>query len=339
MTRDRRTWPRRLSFPRLSLPRLGGIALALAGVALANHLVARRSERRHPPLGRFIAVEGLRLHVLDQGDPKGSPVVLLHGNGASVEDFTSSGLPEALAAAGHRVLVFDRPGFGHSDRPGRGCGARAQARLIRQALRQLGLLRPVLVGHSWGCLVALAMALDQPEETGALVLLSGYFRPSLRLDVPLVALAATPLLGGLLRHTIGQPLGWLLGRWLIRQSFAPQPVTAEFERRFPLALAIRPSQFGASAADTATMLPDALGLLRRVGTLDLPVRIVAGAADQVLDTRYHSGILHRRLAGSRLRIVPGAGHMIHHVAPQAVLDAVREAAAAAQAAGPEASSR
>jgi pimeloyl-ACP methyl ester carboxylesterase len=333
MTQGRRGWPR------LPFPMLGGIALALAGAALANHLIARRSERRHPPLGRFIAVEGLRLHVLDLGDPKGSPVVLLHGNGASVEDFTSSGLPEALAAAGHRVLVFDRPGFGHSERPGQGCGARAQSRLIRQALRQLGLPRPVLVGHSWGCLVALAMALDQPEETGALVLLAGYFRPSLRLDVPLVALAALPLLGGLLRHTIAQPLGWLLGRWLVRQSFAPQPVSAEFEKRFPLALAMRPSQFGASAADTATMMPDALGLLRRAGTLDLPVQIVAGAADQVLDTRYHSGTLHRRVAGSRLWIVPGAGHMIHHVAPQEVLDAIRDAAAAAQAARPEVSSR
>jgi len=40
----------------------------------------------------------------------------LHGNGSMIEDFESSGLID-LAAENHRVIVFDRPGFGHSDRP------------------------------------------------------------------------------------------------------------------------------------------------------------------------------------------------------------------------------
>ena len=92
-------------------------AIGLTAAVAANHLVARRTERRHPPAGKFIEIGGVRLHYLDHGpDNDATPIVLLHGNGATADDFAITGLVEALAAE-HRVIVFDRPGFGHSTRP------------------------------------------------------------------------------------------------------------------------------------------------------------------------------------------------------------------------------
>jgi pimeloyl-ACP methyl ester carboxylesterase len=100
-------------------------------------------------------------------------------------------------------VAFDRPGYGYSDRPaGKLWTAAAQAHLLRRAFAELGLERPVVVGHSWGTLVALALALDHPDAVGGLVLISGYYKPTARLDVPLAALAAIPVLGDVLRHTI-----------------------------------------------------------------------------------------------------------------------------------------
>jgi pimeloyl-ACP methyl ester carboxylesterase len=87
----------------------------------------------------------------------------------------------------YRVIIFDRPGFGHSERPrGRVWTAAEQAELLHKALLQLGVERPVVVGHSWGTLVALALAVRHLADIAGLALLSGYYFWTLRPDVVLV---------------------------------------------------------------------------------------------------------------------------------------------------------
>ena len=101
------------------------------------------------------------------------------------------------------MVAFDRPGFGYSERPrDRSWTPTAQARLLRRACRRLGVERPVVVGHSWATLVALAWALQAPQEVAGLVLASGYYYPSRRLDVALVTPGAVPLLGDVLNHRL-----------------------------------------------------------------------------------------------------------------------------------------
>ena len=69
-------------------------AAVLAGLALVNHAAARRAERRHPPRGHFIEVDGVRLHYTDRG--KGAPILLLHGNAVSGDDYDTSGISARL---------------------------------------------------------------------------------------------------------------------------------------------------------------------------------------------------------------------------------------------------
>jgi len=103
-------------------------AVAAAVLALGNYLVARRTERRHPPEGSFIVVDGVRLHYSDRG--QGSPILLIHGNAVTGADWNTSGVADLLLAK-HRVIIFDRPGFGYSDRPrGRTWTAARQAELL-----------------------------------------------------------------------------------------------------------------------------------------------------------------------------------------------------------------
>src|SRR5690242_17317337 len=124
------------------------IALAGSAAAMAawNIYQARKAERRHPPTGRLLTIEGVRLHYLERGE--GPPVVLLHGNGMTSEDFELSGVL-GLAAQNHRVIAFDRPGFGYSGRP-RGVvwTAARQARLLREAVAAIVLEPAVVIGHS-----------------------------------------------------------------------------------------------------------------------------------------------------------------------------------------------
>jgi len=77
-----------------------------------------------------------------------------------IEDFQSSGLID-LAAKKYRVIAIDRPGFGHSDRPRSTVWTpEAQGDLIAAALKGIGVPRAIVLGHSWGTLVAVALALN-----------------------------------------------------------------------------------------------------------------------------------------------------------------------------------
>src|SRR5919199_515382 len=123
------------------------VTVIFAALALVNHAVARLVERRHPPAGTFIEVDGVRLHYSDRGT--GRPILLLHGNAVTGDDYNTSGVAERLVGR-RRVIIFDRPGFGYSERPrGRSWTATQQAELLHEALRRLGVERPVVVGHSW----------------------------------------------------------------------------------------------------------------------------------------------------------------------------------------------
>ena len=105
-------------------------AFAAGALAIGNHLVARRAERRHPPEGSFTVVDGVRLHYSDRG--RGSPIVLIHGNMVTGDDYNTSGLADLLLRH-HRVIIFDRPGFGYSERPRGAWTANKQADLLHKS--------------------------------------------------------------------------------------------------------------------------------------------------------------------------------------------------------------
>jgi pimeloyl-ACP methyl ester carboxylesterase len=304
-------------------------AAALAAAALLNRAAARRAERDNPPRGRFVAAGGTGLHYLEAGRSDGPPVVLLHGNAVRAEDWAASGVFDLLAAR-HRVVAFDRPGYGYSERPrDRLWTAGAQAAALAEAFARLGIERPVVVGHSWGTLVGLALGLDHPGAVSGLVLVSGYYFPTARADVLLAAPPAVPVVGDVLRHTVSPLLGRLTAPGMIRTMFAPAPVPPAFAEAVPVPMMLRPSQIGASAQDGALMIPEAVGFGERYpGLRRLPVAIVAGAEDRVVDVGRHSVRLHEALPHSDLHVLPGLGHMVHHGAPELLADAIAEVAAA-----------
>jgi pimeloyl-ACP methyl ester carboxylesterase len=300
--------------------------LALAAAAAYVRLRARRAEREHPPSGRFVEVDGVRLHYVERG--QGQPVLLLHGNVVTLDDYRLSGVLE-LAAERYRVIAFDRPGFGYSERPkGRRWTAAAQARLLHRALAQLGVESPVVVGHSWGTLVALALAQQEPRYVKSLVLLSGYYYPTLRPDVPLQSSLALPVVGTLMRHTVSPLLGRLLWSPSRKAMFSPAQPSPRFYD-YPVWMSLRPSQLRASAEDAALMVPAASSLSAHYRELEMPVLVVAGDGDRIAWPDKHSRRLHQELPQSQLRLIPDAGHMVHYLAPREVMAAI-DAAAGAQ---------
>jgi pimeloyl-ACP methyl ester carboxylesterase len=297
---------------------------ALALAAVYNRHRADEAERDNPPAGRFVEINGVRLHYVERGT--GEPLVLLHGNGSMVQDFESSGLLD-MAAQKYRVIAFDRPGFGHSERPRSTVWTpQAQADLIHAALTKIGVTRAIVLGHSWGASVAVALAQKHPQAVAGLVLASGYYYPSARADVVFASGPAVPVAGDVMRYTLAPILGRAMWPLVLRKIFGPAPTPRKFAG-FPKEMALRPSQIRATAAESALMIPNAFRMQGDYADLKMPVVIVSGDDDRLIDVD-QSARLHEEIAQSSFHRVRGAGHMVHQSAPGAIMAAIDEAAAA-----------
>jgi pimeloyl-ACP methyl ester carboxylesterase len=160
-------------------------------------------------------------------DGGGAPVVLIHGNAVTFGDWQLSGVG-AKAKQRYRVIAFDRPGFGYSQRPRLKLWTPgAQADLIHQALVSLGVTRAIIVGHSFGALVAVALAIRYPSLVQGLVAASGYYFPTFRLDALMVAPQALPVVGDLFRYTLSP----LMGRVFASKSSSSRRPSAASRRK------------------------------------------------------------------------------------------------------------
>jgi pimeloyl-ACP methyl ester carboxylesterase len=303
--------------------------LAAAGLAASSLYVQakrRSTERHNPPTGKFVDVDGVRLHYLERGE--GPALVLLHGNVFYAADFEVSGLLDR-AAEDYHVIAFDRPGFGYSDRPSSTTWTpEEQGSLVRKALHALNIERPLVVGHSWGTMVALAMALDFPEYVRGIGLISGYYYPTARIDAPLAAIQATPVLGHVLRYTVAPLQGRMAWPLLVKGMFSPAPTPERF-KRLPVWMTLRPSQLRASGAEGGLMVPAASRLSQRYAELTLPIAVIAGDGDKVAFPDSHARRLHTELPHSELVMQPGVGHMAHYGDQNAVMAAINRLQAAA----------
>ena len=276
--------------------------------------------RAPAPPGGFVAAAGVRLHFVRRGE--GPPVVYLHGAKGSVYDFLLS--IGDRAASRYTAVAFDRPGSGFSDRDGPGGGApRAQAAVLRAAAAALGLERPVLVGHSLGAAVALAWALDAPDEVAAVVTLGGYVLP---LGGPprwahALTRSRTALrtLGAFARSRAGRPLV----EAAVRRAFSPGAPPAEYLRIAPQ-LALDDARLANDGRERDEAEAGLQALAPRYPGLAVPLIIVVGAGDRIVPPET-SVRLHGMVPGAELVSLAGAGHMPQFTAPDAVLAAVDRA--------------
>lgn len=177
--------------------------------------------------------------------------------------------------------------------------------------------------------MSLSFAVRFRADTAGLVLLSGYYFTTLRIDALLVAFGAIPIFGDILRYTISPAFGRLTMPLMKRMMFAPSAMTARFKAEYSTAMALRPSQIRATVVDGAFMVPSAANLRPHYSELAMPVVVMAGEGDKVV-SYHHAKRLHVAIQGSALQIVPGVGHMVHHVATPQVVQAIVQMIAVSQ---------
>ncbi len=317
----------------MTLPKLAasllGLALLVAGIAGVTlwRASAREAaaEAAYPPEGQLLTVEGQQVHAVVRGE--GPDLVLIHGSSGSVRDFTFGLLPEL--AERYRVIAIDRPGLGYTEDHPESEDIVVQARLMQATAATLGAERPIVLGQSYGGAVALAWAVYFPHTLAALVPvaapshewgtpLSTYYKV---LSHPLGQVFAVPLLTAFVpKSTVMEA---------VEEVFAPQASPDGYAAHFGPGLTLRRESLRANARQRAALEPQIIEMSDRYGSLDIPIEIVHGTADDTVSPRIHSERLVQDAPDANLTLLPGIGHMPHQVATEAVIAAIDRAAARA----------
>lgn len=243
------------------------------------------------------------MHFLEQG--AGRPVVMIHGLGGQLRNFTYA-LAERLGDK--RLVMVDRPGSGYSR--GGPMGIAGQAAAVAALIGRLGLERPLVVGHSLGGAVALALALDHPGSVGALALIAPLTQVQPEIPAALEGFTRLPTAARLpFAWTLGTPMAKLTARGTLQAIFAPEPVPADMPVRGGALLASRPGNIDAASYELGHMNADLATMVPRYPTLNLPVGILYARGDKVLDPALHGERTAAAIPGARLEWMEG-GHMV-----------------------------
>jgi 3-oxoadipate enol-lactonase len=239
----------------------------------------------------------------------GEPLLLVHGLGYARWGWEP--VVDALAQA-HEVVLFDNRGIGESDAP---VGPYTVSDMAEDAVAVLdaaGLERAHVLGTSLGGMIALQVALDEPERVDKLVLA-----------------CATP--GGAGAAPMPERTVRLLGeaqtlpaevalRRFVENAFGPDPDPAQIQRilKHRISTAQAPAAWAAQAAAGA-----AFDVWERLAEIRARTLVLTGDQDAVVDPT-NSELLAARIPEARLEVFPGGGHLFFWEQPTQFVDTVKE---------------
>ncbi len=295
--------------------------VALAGIAAVALTKGGSSTKHIVEEARTVDLGPDRsLHAVTAGT--GPEIVLVHGAFATHRDWLDG--PFASLAELGRVTAIDRPGHGLSRRPRFEAGPRAHAAHIREGLRALEVVRPILVAHSFGALSALSFAEQFPREVAGLVLVAPLAFPEFRpLEHTLFAPRALPIVGPF-RAEIGRALDRLMLEAHHRIMFSPDKPPDTWKANYPWDQIVSSAAIIANGEDFCAVHPWRLDSYVDLDSVRTPVHVLSGAADLIIEDLRHGRILAERLPDAAVTRLDGVGHMLHHTRPDALVSAVRE---------------
>ncbi len=308
----------------------GAIIAAVLAVALhfvfATRRIARQARLLVPPPGKFINVDGNRIHYVDRG--QGPPILFVHGLGGTQFHFLPlfPGLEKDF-----RLIAVDRAGSGYSTRRGlTPASPREQAEFIARFIDVMELDRPLLVGHSLGGAISLATALDFPREISGLALISPL---SHREDgvapefAPL--LIPSPFRRRLIANTVAVPASIKQAPATLAYVFGPQEPPADYAIAGGAMSVLTPEHFFATSTDFVTLGAAMAAQQERYGEIALPVGVIYGTADRVLNWERHGRSLVGKIRDLDFEPLEGIGHMPQYAETDRVEAFIRRIAARA----------
>src|SRR5262249_9908115 len=284
--------------------------LSLVATLLVNAVWGSRRPKPPAP-GKFVEVAGRRIHYTER-DGTGVPVLFLHGMPGTHLDFE----PVLALMGDARAIAIDRPGYGWSE--GGPLTFQEQIDMVPAFLEALNIDRAVLVGHSFGGLLAIGVARKHADVVGSMVLVapsggglrSGPFRLAAARLVTIMQLPGV-------RHAMALTVGGLIRRVSaeidLRFAFAPDPPDTGYRARLH-ELTLPDDNREAMARDRLSYNANIAWIDTQTPLIDVPSITVLATGDRPIPIRHG-----RQLAGSlphNRTIELEGGHMIPYVSPE-----------------------
>lgn len=315
---------------------IGLIIFLLLGF-LASRALVKRILAKHRPAGDFIQVDyagrKVRLHYLDSlandsDEEQLKPtLILIHGATGNIHDFKASIYDEL--AEKYRVIAFDRPGLGFSERPRYGesrewCSPREQMKLIRNAVLAMGIQKPFILGHSLAGPIVLDYMMDFGDELAGAVLLSPVSHPWPNGVTWYNYLDMFPVLRELLAYTWLPVIGYFNVDSGLKTLFHPEAVPKDYREKTVLDLFFRPRVMLDNFRDQHLLCEYVALAGRGYRRISTPVQIITGTNDDVVSSWLHSEKLSHELQQVQWLDIPDLGHSPHHSRTDIVVRQINE---------------
>ena len=279
-----------------------------------------RIEARYPPLGQMVEVNGKHVQAYVTGS--GPDLVMIHGSSANMRDLIIA-LEDTLAPH-FRVIIFDRPGLGYSDRlSAKGDTFIDQAMILRDAAKKLGADKPIVLGHSLGGIVSMAWATHAPDDLSALALISPVVMPFETPTSTYYKMNKHPIIGPYINHFIGAFHYEDAIQNGLNEVFAPDPPPAGYREKMGVELVLRPKTVQNNARQRNQIHAQIRALEADYDNVRVPIEILHGDLDTTVSLKIHAEGLKNRIDDVNVTIWQDQGHMPHHFKQADILDAVQ----------------
>jgi pimeloyl-ACP methyl ester carboxylesterase len=286
-----------------------GVAGGLIVLLLLNAVVVSNATKDayvRDDGGRLVDTSNGTLQVLDQGNPQGSPIVLIHCYTCSM-DWWDDLAP--LLEPDHRVIRVDLLGHGGSAKPSAGYSIDEQASAVAEALAKLGVVDATVVGHSLGGSVATALAQQSPRLASRVAIIDQAPQDGFEHESLVQHLGYWPVIGQAMDRLI-QVAPKSLVRNQYDQAFAPgYDISSGFDNPDQPVDDLRAMTYTAykDTADDEKSFVNEEPLDQRLTATHLPLLVIFGAEDQIYDAQAAIA-RYRQVPGAQTHLIPGAGH-------------------------------
>lgn len=298
------------------------VVVFLLGMDLWTRRLTKVGLQTVPQLGQIIPVSGGSIHYVEKGDPNAQTIVMIHGLAGQLQHFTY-GLMDELADEYH-VIALDRSGCGYSTRDTAEMGRLPeQARMITEFLDAKGVTDAVLVGHSLGGAVSLAIALDYPNRVSSLALFAPLTHQMPKPPEVFKSLEIrTAWIRRLIGNTLAVPIASKTAPHVLQVAFDPETAPDDFLERAGGALGLRPSAFITASQDLIGVDDSIAAQSARYPELKTPGGVLYGAQDTILSPAMHGPQMQQ--FGLTYQEVDGLGHMTPITVPETCADFIRK---------------
>jgi len=281
--------------------------------AIFTAIITQKIKQSIPKFGKTTVLQDAEIHWYEAG--QGRPIIMLHGLAGNLRNFTYA-LTEKLDRD-YRVIAIDRAGCCWSKRSKSEIATlQEQARIISEFIEQEQIEKPLIVGHSLGGAIALALALEYKNQIAGLALICPVTQPVDKVpDIFRFLNIPSPFLRFFVAHTFSSFIGLLTRKNTFEIAFSPEPVSKNFSIRGGGDLALSSKAFIKTSEDLVYALSSAALLVGREQELDVPTKILFGEQDKIIDAKLH-GEKFAKLSGAKIKILSGKGHMLPLTQPE-----------------------